>query len=350
MLIDWLTLRFPLSLDLGVVLYNRLMDCLGITVCISADGVEQWRKNNLDIDKLRSDSEGIFWSITADGQSMRYLTIGASPASLEFGGCNVFGSLDIAHSSQVLIKAASVALECVLPAWKKWDCRRIDITANYDMGSPAQVKQALRLLLSTDAPRRRTNSDRAGGDSVYWNPTSTLGMGKAYHKGAQLRMLQRKGHILLSDVTLFKADNLLRLEHKVGSQYFRRLEQDWKEIFTPEFLIKKHHDFFSKLIGCGDVEVCDMGTLLQELEKVAPTKGYALAAHRTWALIKSVGYIQTKDSMPKATFMRHCSFLRAAGLSSADLCAGVVIPFRKRSLVLGQPVTCWEDIKLERAA
>ena len=88
-----------------------------------------------------------------------------------------------------------------------------------------------------------------------------------------------------------------------------------------------------------------MGTLLVELEKVCPTKGRALAAHRTFALIKTVGYSQTKDSMPKATFMRHCAYLRDAGLSSADLCAGKVLELRKRFLVLDQPVLSWDDIK-----
>jgi len=350
MLIDWLTLRYPLDLSLGENLYKRVADCMGLTVCINSDGVEQWRKNNLDIDKLRSDSEGVYWSITCDGNSVRYLTVGASPSSLEFEGCNVFGSLDIEHCSKVLLKFVSRALEAVLPDWSRWDCRRIDITANYDMGSFAQVKQALRLLLGTDAPRRRTNSDRKGSDSVYWNPSSTLQMGKAYHKGAHLRMMQRKGGVCLSEQTLKRADNLLRLELKLGSMFFRRLQGDWKEVLTPEYLTKKHYDFFSKIIGCNDVEVQDMGILLNQLEKHAPSKGQALAAHRTWALIKSIGYIQTKESVPHRTFMRHLSLLRAAGLSSADLCAGTIIPFRQKTLVLQAPVLCWEDIEIERAA
>lgn len=350
MLIDWLTLRYPLDFSLGENLYRRIADCMGLTVCINADGVEQWRKNNLDIDKLRSDSNGIFWSITCDGNSTRYLTVGASPSSLEYEGCNVFGSMDIEHCSKVLIKYVSRALEAVLPDWLHWDCRRIDITANYNMGSFAQVKQSLRLLLGTDAPRRRTNSDRKGSDSVYWNPSSTLQMGKAYHKGAHLRMQQRKGNICLSDETLRKADNLLRLELKLGSMFFRRLQGDWKTLFTPEYLMQKHFDFFSKIIGSNDVEVSDMGILLETLQKVAPTPGRGLAAHRTWCLIKTCGYIQTQDSMNKQTFKNHLVLLRAAGLSSADLCAGTVIPFRQKTLVLQSPVLCWDDISLDKAA
>ena len=344
MLIDWLTLRFPLTNDLGQNVLNRVLDCMGLVVSVGADGVEKWRKHALDIDKLRSDSEGLFWSITADSDSVRYLTIGASPSSIEHDGVNVFGSMDIEHCSKVLIRFASIALGSVLPDWSRWQCRRLDVTANYDMGSSAQVKQALRLLLSTDAPRRRTNSDKRGGDTVYWNPSSDLQAGKAYHKGAHLRFMQSKGRFLLSDSTLQLADNLLRLELKLGSRWFRRLVKDWRELTAPE-LCKVHQDFFSKLIGSNDVEVNDMGTLLNELEKVCPTKGRALAAHRTFALIKTVGYSQTKDSMPKATFMRHCAYLRDAGLSSADLCAGKVLELRKRSLVLESPVLSWDDIR-----
>ena len=349
-LVDWLTLRHPLNNSLGENLFNRVLDCMGMTFCVNSDGVEQWRKNSLDIDKLRSDSDGIFWSITCDGNSTRHLTIGASPSSLEHEGCNVFGSMDIEHCSKVLIKCAARALESVLPAWTNWDCRRIDITANYDLGSFAQVKQGLRLLLGTDAPRRRTNSDRKGSDSVYWNPSSTLVMGKAYHKGAHLRMMQRKGNVLLSEQTLLRADRLLRLELKLGSMHFRRLDGDWKEVLTPEYLVKQHHEFFSKLFGNGDVEVSDMGTLLQQLEQVAPTMGMAKAAHGTWALIKTVGYTQTQSSITRAKFYKHTALLRLAGVSSADLCAGTIIPFRQRSLILEAPVSCWEDINIEKVA
>lgn len=344
MLIDWLTLRFAITPELGDVLHTRILEAMGSIVSISARGVIEWEKRYIDWDEIRSDSLGLFWTVTADKDSTRYLTIGASPSSLENHGVNVFGSLDIKRCSNVLIATASKALGAVLPPWHQWQCRRMDITANYDMGSAAQVKQALRLLLGTDAPRRRTNSDRRGGDTVYWNPSSDLTAGKAYHKGAHLRLQKRKGNIDVDESTLELADNLLRLELKLGARYFRRMNFGWQTM-EPEKLTRIHQTFFESLIGGGDVEVHDMGTLLEELEKHAPTKGQALAAHRTWALIKAIGYSQTKDSVPHSSFMRHCALLRAAGLSSADLCAGVVLPFRKRELILAQPVTSWEQIR-----
>ena len=345
MLIDWLTLRIKLDSTLGQFLLDRILDCMGYTFCVDSDGREKWRKHSLDIDKLRSDSQGLYWSITADGQSQRYLTVGASPSSVENEGLNVFGSTDIEHCATVLIRHAGKALESILPDWTKWQCRRLDITANYDMGNTAQVKQALRILLGTDAPRRKSNSDNQGGDTVYWNPTSDLQAGKAYHKGAHLRMQCRRGNLCLDDETLELADNLLRLELKLGARWFRRYEDrdDWHTLTTYE-LTEIHHKFFNTLIG-GGVEVYDMGTLLQELEKVCSTKGRALAAHRTWALIKTIGRDQTMCSMPKSTWALHTKYLRAAGLSSADLCAGVVIPFRRQQLVLRSPVMGWADIR-----
>lgn len=347
MLIDWLTLRIPLTIDLGQNLFERILNCMGMTVCVDSDGNEKWRKHALDIDKLRSDSQGLYWSITADGQSQRYLTIGASPASIENEGLNVFGSLDVEHCATVLIQHAGKALKAILPDWTNWQCRRLDVTANYDMGNSAQVKQALRLLLGTDAPRRRTNSDTKGGDTVYWNPTSDLQAGKAYHKGAQLRMLVRREDLFVDDETLDLADNLLRLELKLGARWFRRYEaaDDWHTLTAYE-LTEIHHKFFNSLIGGGGVEVHDMGTLLLELEKVCPTKGRALAAHRTWALIKTIGYTQTKESMRPSTFYLHCEYLRAAGISNADLCAGQVLPFRRQSLILREPVLSWTDIRM----
>lgn len=344
MLIDWLTLRIPLTLSLGDVLYARIQAAMGKMVKISPQGEIMWSSNVPDWEAIRSDSCGLYWSVTGDADHISYLTIGASPSSLVNEGVNVFGSLDVATCSKILIEMAGKSLGAILPDWKQWQCRRMDITANYDMGNAAQVKQALRLLLATDSPRRKTNSDMQGGDTVYWNPKSDLISGKAYHKGAHIRYQLKKGNIMLDHTFVELADRLLRLELKLGSRWFRRLATDWRE-FTEQELAAIHFKFFSSLIGGGDVEVSDMTTLLSELEKVAPTPGQALAAHRTWALIKTLGYTQTKGSMPVSTFTRHMGFLRAAGLSSADLCAGTVIPFRRKNLVLGEPVLCWDDVR-----
>lgn len=362
MLIDWLTLRIPLE-SFSSSLVERIEACKGRICQISPDGEILWQKVTVDWDTLRSDAQGLYWSITAgpdktkpqifsqeDGKLFHpnccFLSFGGSPASVLHDGVNVFGSDCLQTCAELLIAQASKSLGCILPNWRAWDCRRIDVTANYDMGNSAQVKQALRLLLATDAPRRRTNSDRRGGDTVYWNPSSTLRSGKAYHKGAHLRYQQKRGAIDIHNPDFFDlADRLLRLELKLGSAWFRQtLKKDWHDL-TKDDLATEHLTFFSSLIGGGDVEVSDMGILLQELEKHAPTKGRALSAHRTWSLIKTIGYTQAQSSMPRSTFALHMKYLRAAGLSSADLCAGNVIPFRRKSLIISSPVTSWEELR-----
>jgi II/X family phage/plasmid replication protein len=230
MLIDWLTLRFPLSPFLGAELHQRVMASLGRMVKVGASGEVIWEKAHLDWDDLRSDSSGLFWSITSDADSTPYLTIGASPSSIVNHGVNVFGSIDMCEAATILIEHAGKALGAILPHYKLWQCRRCDVTANYDLGNSFQVKQALSLLLRTDAPRRRTNSDRKGGDSVYWNPSSDLQAGKAYHKGAHLRYQQRRGAIEIDEPTMLLADRLLRLELKLGARWFRRLKATWYEL------------------------------------------------------------------------------------------------------------------------
>lgn len=346
MLIDWITIRHPID-NFGEYLAAKIRANLGNTVHVNASGEIVWEKATPDWEAIRSDSMGLFWTVTGDADGERYLTLGASPSSLLNEGINVFGNLSVEHAAKTVLEVAALALDCILPDWSRWQCRRLDVTANYDLGSPAQVKEALSLLLKTDAPRRRTNSDNRGGDSVYWNPRSDLQAGKAYHKGAHLRMQHKKGNILLDFERMTLADNLLRLELKLGSRWFRRLEDagcDWKRL-SPNNLMELHYDFFGKLIGSADLEVKDMDNLLPALEKVAPTKGRALAAHRTWALIRTLGFTQTKESMPSRTFRDHCAILKAAGFSDADLSAGEVIAFRRKALILSEPVTAWEQIR-----
>lgn len=341
-MIDWLTLRFPLK-GLDSEIEKRFRCALGMVTCVDADGVVQWKKPFLDIDWLRSDTQGLCWSVSRDGEQ-EYLTIGASPAGLEHGN-NVFGSDDIRHCAGVLVSKASIALAAVLPAPALWSCRRVDVTENYLFSSGREVKQWLRVMLGTDSGRHKGSSGE--GDTVLWNKGSDLRKGKAYHKGPQLQYLNKRGKVEIEDWQIEVSDRLGRLELTLGSRWFRRFKEqggDWWHL-TGDDLANEHGSYFGRMWGSGKVEVMDMGRLLEELEKVAPTKGYALAAHRTWALLKTVGFDQTKASMPPSTWFRHLSYLRAAGLSDADLCHGQVIPFARRELVLSQPVRSWDELR-----
>lgn len=349
-MIDWLTMRYPLDRlgDLDSALRQRLEDARLHLYCVDRDGCKVWEKYSLDIDAVRSDTPGLLWTVTGDGKGY-YLTVGASPASLKYG-CNVFGPSELNECARILVRHASVCLGAVLPRAEDWQVRRLDVTHNYDLKDSRAVKQALRILLGTDSARRKAQSDNRGGDTVYWSPTSDLLSGKAYHKGPQLTHLTKTKEINITDEQIALADRLLRLELRLGSRWFRRLEQgqldisaqDWRALTEPE-LNRIHSEFFARFVGT--LEVVDMGALLTQLEKVAPTKGQALAAHRTWALLRTIGFEEVKRSVPKPTFYRHLALLRGAGLSDADLCASNVVPLRRTVLELGRPVTSWEDLR-----
>ena len=122
LLIDWLTLRIPLSHSrVSDVVRQRIAACLGKLHCYNSDGVQVWSKNVLDVDKLRSDSVGLFWQVQGDGIET-HLVIGGSPASLEHG-INVFGSFDIRHAATVLIRAAMREFHAYLPPLEQWQCQ-----------------------------------------------------------------------------------------------------------------------------------------------------------------------------------------------------------------------------------
>lgn len=352
MLIDWFSARIGLDQVQGHV-RERLLQHVGRVMSVDSDGVLRWEKAVLDFDALRSDTPGLCWQCSGDPKEGLQLVVGASPATLLHGN-NVFGSIDIVEAAQTIINHAAKALGAILPGYKAWSCRRLDVTANYDLGGPKEVKAALRHLMGCDASRQKAQGD--AGDSVYWGKGSDLIGGKAYHKGPQMERLRkrwcklddeerRKSPLQIHDWMIEKADNLLRLELMLKSRWWRRFYEDggkWWEL-TGEKLTAMHNGYFGKFIG--RVEVADMGQLLEELEKVAPTKGQALAAHRTWALIKSVKFDQARESMPRATWFRHLKLLRSAGVSDADLFSSEIIPFRRSVLEISAPVMSWEEIR-----
>lgn len=349
LLIDWLTLRVPVSI-LGPALSQRIEACLGLVVCTDSEGVVKWEKRQLDIDKLRSDSDGLFWGAQSNGRDS-FLVIAASPASVT-QATNVFGSLDIRESASVLRRVAMKSLEAYLPEVEFWQCRRIDITGNYALPDARSVKQALRQLLNTDGVRRKASSTKRGGDSVYWSPTSDLTKGKAYHKGEQLRVLIRRGKLVEgSSITarqLAAADRLLRLEHTRGARWFRRFEEaggKWLALCEKK-LAALFVEFFGPLVG--GLEVKDMGTEnIKELivQKAVVSASAAERAFSTYLNIKAYGFETTRLGMKKATWHRHLKMLRQAGFSDAQLCAGNVVPFQAVKVLLAVPVASWSELQ-----
>jgi hypothetical protein len=227
-----------------------------------------------------------------------------------------------------------------LPAAKCWRITRVDVTQNYSFGSAAEVRQALAYLRQFDGGRYKLDTRR--GETVYWSPGSQLRSGKAYHKGPHLVYQRRKGQAQVSDDEIAMADRLLRLELQLSGGWWGRRrragEKQWSVDLSAEFA-----GYWGGLIG--SVEVTNMNEL-ELLEGVSPSKGQALAAYRTWGLVKMLGHREASASMPQSTWYRHKKILFDAGLGWGDLATGTVVPFRRTALVLDRPVTSWAEVRL----
>lgn len=274
--------------------------------------------------------------------------IGASPASLE-NGLNVWGTLDIRYAAQTLIAAASRCLQLVLPRVEHSQARRIDITANYALPDAASVKHALAQLLVTTGARRRPSSHNRGGDTVYWNPTSDLSKGKAYHKGPQVRNLYKRNKLEQLPDEIALLDQVIRLEHTRGARWFRRLEeagQRWQDL-SQDRLIELHTEFFTPLIADGiEVKNMEKDHILKAIITANQcTENQARAAFNTYRNCRADGYEITKESMARRTFFLHQKLLRVAGISDQHLRDAVVVPFPRVRFTLASPVASWDDIR-----
>lgn len=345
MLIDWLTLRTEIS-DLQDNDLMALMPYLAIkeTKNVITEEIIS-SKVVVDIDALRSDFQGMAWSISTNGKS-KFLNIGASPAFLEHGR-NIFGSIDYEHCKSLLINHARRVLPTVCLFRENWQPRRIDVTQNFSMQSNHQVKEALHVLRTCDGTRQKATT-RA--DSVYWGSGSAYRQGKAYDKYTQSIELNKR-NAKLGKPSLYDSNELsllepiIRLELSLGRQFFD--EHTDEKLFTSEFLINQHNQFFGQFIG--NSQVTDMDTLLYELKNISPSDGLARASYDTYLRIKQNGYEFTKQSMSKASFFRHTKLLKQAGLTQSDLTSAQIIPLRKRRIDL-QPVNSWTDLINLRAA
>lgn len=339
MLIDWLTLRCKISdiQENDLLAMLPYFAKLEVTNALTDEVLQT--KLVVDIDSVRSDFSGMVWSISTNGKD-KYLNIGASPASLEFGS-NLFGSSDYWHCKALLLAHAKKVLPEVLLFNDGWQPRRIDVTQNYFLQSRHQVKDALHILRASDGVRQKCT---VKGDSCYWGESSTYISGKAYDKWTQAlelnkKALKRHKPAIYTDAELFIMDSILRLEMKLSRQFFD--EHQDESLFTHEFLAEKHEAFFNKFIG--SAEVTDMSTLLTKLLEVAPSPGRAKAAYQTYLMIKENGYSHTEQCMPRSTFALHRKYLKEAGLCQADLTTAKIVELRKRKINL-EPVYSWSHL------
>jgi len=313
-------------------------------------------KQYLDIESLRSDSVGIFWQLQYSNADECFLVVGASPASLEHG-VNVFGSSDVQHCATVLLRSAGRALSCILPSFHAWQCRRLDYTENYDLGSPDAVKQAQRYL-GTPKVSSRNRVSCGKGDSVYFMAGAKRKQGIGYHKGPHLAQLLKTKPGLFPAHYVDLSASLLRLELRLLREFWVEFDQlplhkreldrpddmahtngappqpkQWFD-FSESDLSALHSQFFDRFIG--SVEVTDMSALLQKLNSVCETPRRAKSAYDMFCAIRADGMSLTQSRVSKTTWYRNLGYLYAAGLSVSDIGAGQVIQLRRDTISIDE--------------
>ena len=331
MLIDWMTLSTDASLlDPRVV--KKIAGGQDSMMRVSPEGEIKWvmpcRTN------IRSDSHQI--TVRIGG----WLDIQGSPARTKGTQDNIFGEADPVNAFLDMVCFLSNAIEVPLPYDPRvWKLTRMDVTGNFDLGSLANVRQALNYLRHVEGGRYQV---KTAAETVYWSKSSRLRAGKAYAKGPHMRRLAEGGHIDLTLDQLALVDRLLRLEMRLGAQFWReRAGRRWYE-WSSEQLYEQFMTYFGQFIG--KVEVVEVDKLLDELMKVAPTPGMAKAAYRTWSLIRSDGIEKARELTGKSAWYRHKRLLQQCGVSWADFHHRALVPFRRKTIVLSDPVRSWEDL------
>jgi len=316
-------------------LFNRLIE-------INPDGAVSWEKPRTS--KLRSDDPDVNLCFTGTG-----VRIWGSPA-MAMQQNNVFGSSDIIVCAQALIRKASKNLNFIFPAYDKWDLKGIDITHNYLLDSPQDVKTALNYLGRISDGRLKTVRYPS---TVYFGYGSQLRTGKVYAKGNQLERLERKLDLGISVLDRALTYRLLRFELCLKGGWFRRYKKvnpdfvwyDWKS----EDLDMIYDDFWTHLLGDGtEIPRSDYeqeGCIIDAALSLGMSQGYGLAAYKTWCCIQSLGVEQARSITSNRTWYRHIKILRQAGFTSADFDLGKVEPIRLTYIRLSQPVESWAELR-----
>lgn len=337
MLIDWVTARIPLD-RLTPEARTAALE-LGDRVCCYCPKTGLVRYETHRWESVRSDSHQISVRAGTD------LWLQGSPARIIGNGCAVFGSgpsaaLDLIGCVQRMAAFVGSQLGVSLPpVTDAWLVSRVDITGNLALDSLAEVRTALAVLRDVEGGRYRVSQQ--AGDTVYWSHRSKLRSGKAYAKGPHLRYLMKNpkydGHQYdAGDIAL--ADNLLRLELKLGREWFAR--NPWKTA-TPAALTAEWNNYFLRMIG--GVEVDTDNDLQERIIAAADTEGQGRAAFGCWVMIQNEGWERAREFFSKTTWYRNLKILRAAGLGDADISAGKVVPLRRR-VMEARLITDWSQI------
>lgn len=336
MLLDWVTARVPLQLLSDEARTAALH--LGDRVCCYCPKTGDVKYESAKWESVRSDSHQIAVKAGCD------LWMQGSPTRVMGDGDSVFGSgasaaLDIRGCVERMAAFVAHRLGAALPSPENWIVSRVDVTGNLQLGSLAEVVQSLAILRGCEGGRYRVSQQ--AGDSVYWSHRSKLISGKAYSKGPQLAYLMKRKTYTGRRYTaeeLAQADSLLRLEMKLGREWFSR--NHWLRV-SPAQLKAEWERYFFRMIG--GVEVTSENDLQERIIAAAETERRGRAAYGCWAMIRSEGWDRARTMYAKSTWYRHLKILHGAGLGDADISSGKVVPLR-REIFSARMVTDWSQL------
>ena len=295
-------------------------------------------------ESVRSDSHQIAFRVGSDA-----VWVQGSPARVCGKGDAVFGegaarAMDLGECVKRMAGFVSKVMDLTFPEiGPGWHVSRVDVTGNLELDNLAAVRVALRILRDCEGGRYRVSQQ--AGDTVYWSHRSRLRSGKAYAKGAHLRYATGKADYSGRPYTaqeILEADRLLRLELRLGAQWWReRVGKHWSAV-TAEDLQAEWQSYFDRMLGSAE-----MSTGMSVQEKImgaADTEGRGRAAFGCWSLIQAVGWERARESFAKPTWYRHLQVLHRAGLGDADLSAGKVVELRRRVLECRR-VDSWSELR-----
>lgn len=348
-MIDRLLLCLP-SQYMPDGLFEKLLSRYGVLAYYDKHGEQIWEKPSTA--KLRSDDPDVNFRFVKDG-----IQIWGSPA-MQMAKNNVFGSSDIVVCAEVMIAKAGLALECELPHYKLWELKGLDITHNYYLDSPNDVKSALNFFGRLSDGRLKTVRYP---ESVYYGQGSKLRTGKVYAKGFQLDVLEKRMQdydLGLNDWERASCYNLIRLELCLKSEWVKRYANKHYEQTGQGFrwwnmsendLNVIYVDFWERITGNGiEIEKHDFNTegrCVDAALSLGLSEGLGKSAFKTWSVIKSIGSTAAKDITTKATWYRHLKILKTAGLTSGDISEGSILPVRFTKIALDRRVESFDEVR-----
>lgn len=215
----------------------------------------------------------------------------------------------------------------VLPDYSEWEVCRVDVSANYNLGSPEAVEEYINELKTMYYPRRNHKKGTFQGEfdgSVNWPAKANIL--KVYDKGKEFKAHDKKRLCkILSDVEMKKvqetASCTLRVELGMRKHYLRELYGEKGRAvkvkdLNEDLLYPVFEAFVASKLKGGVAMEC-VRTSDRVLERLVDVYGKRKGRnmHGAWMMLATHGELYVREQYSKATFCRYMADLRAANVA-----------------------------------